>query len=164
MLSTDDRLSLKGVLTLTRRRGEEITNVVSADNVICSAGLSILAASIAWAGIQDQAVNLGLPTTGNYLTPLYGAIGNGAGTPASTDTQLFTETFRAITSGGSGLSSAVLFQFFFPAQQTTTVITEAGVFCIGTSTPDSGFMLDHALVADTIPAQETMTLELQLTI
>lgn len=145
-------------------RGSEITNVVSADNVICSAGLSILAASIAWAGIQDQAANLGLSTAGNYMTPLYGAIGNGNGTPSASDTILFNETYRAITSGASGLSNAVLFQFFFPAQQSAVTVTEAGIFCIGSSTSGSGFLLDHALVSSTIPSGETATLQLQLTI
>lgn len=159
-----DGLQLKGRLTLTRMRGSEITNVVSADNVICSAGLSILAASIAWAGIQDQAANLGLSTAGNYMTPLYGAIGNGNGTPSASDTILFNETYRAITSGASGLSNAVLFQFFFPAQQSAVTVTEAGIFCIGSSTSGSGFLLDHALVSSTIPSGETATLQLQLTI
>lgn len=153
-----------GHLTLTRMRGDEITNVVTSENVLCSAGLSIMSTAIAWAGIQDQAVNLGLPTTGNYMTPLYGAVGNGNGIPASTDIKLFTETSRQITSGGSGLSSAVLFQFFFPAQQQAVTITEAGVFCIGSTATNSGFLLDHALISDVIPAQETSTLQIQLSI
>ena len=163
-MNLDEQLSIKGKLTLIRRRGDTVTNIVEADNVICSAGLSILATAIAWTGIQDQATNLGLPVAGNYMTPLYGAIGNGAGAPSASDTQLFTEVSRQITSGGSGLSTAVIFQFFFPALQTATVVTEAGVFCIGTSVVNTGFMLDHALVSDTIPAQETCTLQITLTI
>jgi len=159
-----DGLEVHGRLTLTRAREGEITNVVVVDNIICAAGLSVMAAAIAWAGIQDQAVNLGLSPSGNYMTPLYGALGNGSGTPGVGDTQLFNETYRQITSGASGLSTAVIFQFFFPAQQTAVTITEAGVFCIGTPTVNSGFLLDHALLPDVIPAQETATLQLQLTI
>lgn len=159
----DGPLFSHGTLRLITCRDDEVTGIVEARNVICAAGLSVLSAAIAWAGVQDQATNLGLPTAGNYLTPLYGALGNGNGTPASTDTQLFAETFRAITSGASGLSSAVLFQFFFAAQQSAVTVTEAGVFCIGTAVANTGFLLDHALLSTTIPAQETATLQLQLT-
>ena len=50
-------------------------------NVICTNGLTAFAAALVWAGIQDQAANLGV-TTPTYLTPLYGAVGSGSGTPA----------------------------------------------------------------------------------
>lgn len=136
------------------------------DNVMCTVGKSAIAASLVWAGIQDQAANLGV-TTATYLTPLYGAVGTGAGTPAASDTQLFTEYSRQVVTGGAygPATSTILAQvnwlFYFASPSSSVTITEAGVFANASATANSGTMIDHWSFSPsiTVPATDTLILQ-----
>jgi hypothetical protein len=139
-----------------------------ADNVICTTGLTALAAALVWSGIEDQAAALGV-TTPTYLTPLYGAVGDGAGTPAASDSALFNELSRQpVGSGGyapasSGIPSSVTWQFYFPSPSSTWTLTEAGLFTAATADSGSGSMLDHLAFTPSLTVPTTDTLILQAT-
>jgi hypothetical protein len=143
-----------------------INDQLSGDNTMCTAGLSVLVGAISWSGIQDQAANLGV-TTPTYLTPLYGAVGTGTGTTASTDTQLFSELSRETVGAGASspatatISAQATWLFYFPAPSVTWSITEAGVFCNASSSTNSGSLLDHFVFGATITVPTTNTLILQ---
>lgn len=138
-------------------------------NVMCTTGFTALAAALVWSGIQDQASNLGL-TSSTYLTPLYGAIGTGAGTAAKSDTALFTEFSRTTVGGGASVpatasvAAEATWLFYFPQFSNPETITEAGLFANATSTAGSGSMIDHWVFSPTISLPNTSTLILQVSL
>jgi hypothetical protein len=122
-----------------------------------------------WSGVQDQAAELGL-TSPVYLTPLYGAVGSGSGTPAKSDVQLYTELGRvAIGAGASSPATATVagyatWLFYFPSPATTWTVTEAGLFANATSAPTEGTMVDHWVFSPTVTVPTTDTLLLQISL
>lgn len=137
------------------------------DNVTTTAGLSAIAAALVWSGIQDQAGALGVagPT---FLTPLYGAAGNGSGAASSSDTALFAELSRSTVGAGastpatSGINAICAFLFFFPPPAVQWNVTEAGVFAQATSTPGSGVLVDHYVLASPVLVQSPDSCLLQV--
>lgn len=128
--------------------GRAVRRRVAGDNVICTAGLYAVASSLMWAGIQDQAGQLGV-TAPSYLTPLYGAVGDGSGTPAAADVGLFSELARQTVGAGAAspatpsIDAVATWLFYFPNPPASWQVTEAGVFALATAVPGSGAMLDH---------------------
>ena len=159
-------MAVTGTLTLCTYRGDTLTGQVTVKNIPCLAGLNDLAASVGWSGTQDQASLIG--SQPQFLTPLYGALGTGTGTPANTDTQLYAELTRAQVSAvvSTPLSdgAATIFQFQFPANGVSYQISEVGLFTLASVGVNSGDLLDHAVIspAFTWTAGETMTLSAQL--
>jgi hypothetical protein len=145
----------------------EVVDEREGDNVVCTTGYTAVAAALVWAGAQDQATNLGIisPT---YLTPLYGAVGSGTGTPVKADTQLFTELGRqtvggaASTPASSTISALTTWQFFFPNPVSPWTVTEAGVFANATSAANSGSMIDHWAFSPSVSVPITNVLILQV--
>ena len=125
------------------------------ENVTTTQGLSAFAAALVWSGIQDQAGALGV-TTGTWLTPLYGAVGNGSGTASASDTALFSEIARTTVGAGaaspatSSIAALADFLFFFGPPVTPWTVTEAGAFGLATSTAGSGTLLDHYVLASPV--------------
>lgn len=165
-----DTLTVRGRLALTvldadgtaaeRRRG---------DNVVCTTGWTAFAAALVWSGIQDQAANLGI-TSATYLTPLYGAVGSGAGSPAKADTQLFSELSREPVSGAgstpasSTVAAAASWLFYFPSPASTWTVTEAGVFAGASTAANSGSMVDHWAFSPSLTVLTTQTLILEVSL
>ena len=136
-------------------------------NVVCTTGYTALAAAVVWAGIQDQAAALGV-TAPVYLTPLWGAVGSGSGTPAKSDVALFSELGRqAVGAGASSpatptVAGEATWLFYFPQPATAWTVTEAGAFCGATSTPGSGAMLDHWAFSPAVQVPVTDSAILQI--
>jgi hypothetical protein len=136
-------------------------------NVVCTAGFTALAAALVWSGIQDQAPNLGV-TSPTFLTPLWGAAGSGSGTPAKSDTALFSELGRQTVGAGASspatvsVAAAATFLFYFPQPASAWTVTEAGAFAGGTSAAGSGTMLDHWAFSPSVPVPATDTLLLEI--
>lgn len=137
------------------------------DNVVCTNGLTVIAAALVWAGIQDVAGDLGV-TTPTYLTPLWGAIGTGTGTVDPSDVALFTEYGRVQVGAGASVPATVAlnaqttWQFYFPQPTLNQTITEAGVFALGTSVSGGGTLLDHWAFSPTVSFTTANTLLLQV--
>lgn len=136
-------------------------------NVITVTGYTLLAEALVWSGLQDQAQDLGI-TSPTYMTPLYGAVGSGSGTPALTDTALFSELGREPVGGGaaspatSSIPSEAVWLFYFPSPATPWTVTEAGIFGNATSTVNTGSMIDHWAFSPSITVPTTGTLLLQV--
>lgn len=139
------------------------------ENVVCTTGYTQIAAALVWAGIQDQAANLGI-TSPTYLTPLYGAVGSGSGTVAKADTALFTELGRqpvgaaGSTPASSTVAAAATWLFYFPNPASTWTVSEAAVFAGATSVSGSGSMMDHWAFSPTVSVPTTQSLILQLSL
>jgi hypothetical protein len=165
-----DALRLAGRLKLQVRNPDGgVVEERAGDNVICTGGYTALAAALTWSGLQDQAANLGL-TSPTYLTPLYGAVGSGAGVPAKADTQLFTELGRQTVGAGAAspatpsVAAEAVWLFYFPQPATTWTVTEAGLFAAGGATAGSGIMLDHWAFSPSITVSTSNTLLLQVSL
>jgi len=168
-------LNFHGKLKVETFDGKIRTGMWEEDNTICTAGLSDVAAAIAYLGVQDIAADIG--TSPYIITPIYGAIGIGdvyTIPPAISDTQLKQELSRT-TASASGYISAVgsnpgqaVWQFQFPINNSNTdyVLTEAGVFVLAENQANSGDMLDHAAFNPTVtwPVGQSLVLSLQLSL
>lgn len=139
------------------------------DNVVTTNGYTDLAAALVWSGIQDQAAELGV-TSPTYLTPLYGAVGSGVGTPAKADVQLFSELGRETIGAGASspatasVAATATWLFYFPSPAATWTVTEAGLFANATSATNAGTMLDHWAFSPTVsvPSSDTLLLQISL--
>lgn len=149
--------------------GGRVREERAGDNVMCSNGYTALAAALVWAGIQDQASSLGV-TSPTYLTPLYGAVGSGAGTPAKSDTALFAELSRQTVGAGAAspatgsIAAEATFLFYYPAPATTWTVTEAGLFAGATAISGTGSMIDHWAFSPSVSVPTTDTLILQVSL
>jgi len=159
-------------LTMMNPPDSVISDRMEGDNVVTTNGTTVLVNSIIWSGIQDQASNLGV-TTPTYLTPLWGAVGSGAGTVSASDTLLFSELGRVTVGAGASvpatptLPAQFTWLFYFPNPTTTWTITEAGVFANGTSSnatvATAGTLMDHWAFTPTVTVPTTDTAILQAT-
>lgn len=110
--------------------------MVYAENVACSAGRNIIL----------QFIN----NVGSLTGVQYFAVGTGVGTPASGDTQLFSEFFRKAITGTSISGGQTNISTFFSTSEGNTTYTEAGLFGDGaTGTANSGTLFAHASYAYT---------------
>lgn len=169
-LAASDGIPLRGRLSLSVIRPDgTVRDQREGLNVVCTTGYTAIAAALVWAGIQDQASAQGV-TTPTYLTPLYGALGSGAGTPAKSDTALFTELGRQSVGSGSAspatgsVAAEATWLFYFPQPSVTWTVTEAGAFASATATAGSGTMLDHWAFSPsiTVVTSDTAILEVSL--
>lgn len=162
-----ESLPIHGHLVLEVRRPDRtLRERREGDNVMCTAGFTALAAALVWSGLQDQAANLGVQSP-TFLTPLWGAVGSGAGSVAKTDTALFAELARQIVGGGASspatgsIAAEATWLFYFPQPTSTWTVTEAGLFAGGTSSAGSGALLDHWAFSTpvTVPTADTLILQ-----
>lgn len=143
----------------------------SGDNVTCTNGLTAIAAAMVWAGIEDQAANLGI-SAATYLTPLYGAVGDGSGTPAASDTALFAEVSRTTIGAAASspatptVSALCTYLFYYPPPAVSWNITEAGVFSSASSAAGSGTLVDHYAfsVPVTVTSPDSLILQIALSV
>lgn len=175
-LSGDGTFRIKGRLALEVIRPDgTIRERREGSNIMCTAGLTVLAQALVWSGIQDQAANLGVASA-SYLTPLWGAVGNGAGTVAASDVALFSELSRQTVGAGASspatpsIPAQATWLFYYPSPATTWTVTEAGVFANGSSNPatvaTAGFLIDHWAFspAVTVPTSDTLILQASFSI
>lgn len=169
-LVVGEGLRIRGRLSVTVLRPDgTVRDRREGDNLICTNGFTVLAAALVWSGIKDQASALGI-TTGSDLTPLYGAVGSGGGSPAKSDTQLFAELGRQTVGAGAAspatptIASQATWMFYFPSPATTWTVTEAGLFANAASTANSGTMVDHWAFSPSVTVPTTDTLLLQVSI
>lgn len=151
-MELSDALSGSGVYTLTLRDAAtgRLKSRRRFKNKMCNAGVQVM---MAW-------INLENPT----LTPIYGAVGTGSGTPAATDVALFAELQRIQLSYNYRASQTTTFDFFYTTSQANGTLTEAGVFLAASGTAGSGALLSHALITQTKNSSETLTLEVAITL
>ncbi len=133
-------------LTIVDPEGRPVRSAETS-NLMCSAGLTVLAQTINWSGIADENQQMGSPFSYVDLTPIYGALGTGTAQPASSDVALGNEGARAVVAMAATVPSPAQFmwQFFFSTVQSAVTWTEAGVFVQASAASGAGSLLDHAL-------------------
>lgn len=127
-----------------RRRASQFYN-----NTMCLAGLSLVMGLL----------NL----EGTVITPVYGAVGNGASPALDTsDVALSAEIGRVVLATNFRTTNTNVWDFFFTTSQGNPgsgSLTEAGIFLAATATANSGTMLSHVLINEAKTSAETMTME-----
>jgi hypothetical protein len=95
----------------------------------------------------------------------YVALGSNATTVANTDTQLGTETIRATFTNREAVTNvAYLDKYFDSFQVSGNTYREIGVFIDGSATVNTGLLLSHININETIAEDETIIVNVTLTI
>lgn len=107
--------------------------------------------------------------SGTTVTPTfkanYLALGTGSTTPANSDTQLQTETLRAVFTQRQAVNNvAYLDSFFSSTLVAGNTYNEAGIFVDGTSSANTGYLLSHVAINQTIGANQTLTINSTITL
>jgi hypothetical protein len=124
----DNKLKLKGSLTLTLKKANGEVQTLHKDNLIVDGGFDFIA---------DAIGNSSQPSPMGYI-----ALGTGTTAAASGQTALVTELDRnAATYSHSSGTQTFTFTATFAAGDATGAITEAGVF----NASSSGTMLDRVV-------------------
>jgi hypothetical protein len=154
-----------------------------ADNIICTAGLNIMLATIMWACVEDQNTNMGSPFTQYQMAPIEAAVGTGTFpvTVADTDTGLANIVAEAqyvmaasITNASAGVDGYLTWSFLISPGGGDDVyiwapsinITEAGIFVQAPwlNTPfGNGALLDHCALGAPITWYDTELMTLVVT-
>lgn len=149
----------------------EMVDFREANNIMCVAGYSVLAAAVGWSCALDQNSNLGVLLSPTYCAPVYGAVGSGTNiTVTSADTALATELGRSVVYSSTSSSTPpgppyanTTLGFFLGTSGSNWTISEAGVFLQATSTAGSGSLLNHAVISPSVSklSSQTATLSVQ---
>jgi hypothetical protein len=152
-MNLKENLSLKGhyKFTLTDIHTGE-TKVFEYDNIVTTAAGTMVANNFADA------------TPDNTMLLNKALLGSGTNTPAITDTQLQTETYRNNLASKSNVSNVASFTAFFNATETSGTYREAGMVCDGTASANTGILVSRVAINITKSTSQTLTLEWTLTI
>lgn len=156
-------LKMKGQLRLRVYENDSLVSETIIENLMCNAGMAVLASAMMWSCMQDQNANMGTPFSPIYCTPAYVAVGSGDTSPTVNDTQLTTELGRVTIASSGYASDAFVLLGVFPAPASEWTVAEAGLFLQASSTANSGYLLDHALVSPTVTVTTSQTLSAQVT-
>lgn len=141
--------AVKFTFTDVRTGEQEIIHVL---NVFCNSGKESIAERIARQ-----------TTTKGRIT--YFATGTGAGTPAASDTTLFTELFRKPISVVDVNSNVAHFTTYLSTSESNGTLTEVGLFGDNASaTANSGVLYAHTDITKTKTTNDTLTVEWAITI
>ena len=123
-------------------------------NLITSAGVIAIARRL---------INEGAVANEGIIT--YGATGTNATAPAISDTTLGTELERKLLSVTSRSTNVATLRTFFTESESVGTLTEFGLFGEDASAAaDSGTLFEHAAISETKTANETLTVEVEITV
>ncbi len=139
MKTIKSKIRVRGVITIRAYRAgtkELLQEIIQKNMIMVSSGrgLDLLVQRLTGDTTYTAIIN-------------YGAIGTGSTAPAASDTQLATESARAITAYTQdvGFSEAVLQFFFSDASLANTTYREFGTFVDGSGSANSGRLFNRAL-------------------
>ena len=152
-METKEKISLKGHYKFTLK--DIVTGkvrVIEVDNIIPTCGRTMLANNLTNAS----------PTNTPKIT--HASLGTNITAPANADTQLGTETYRNAIASITNANNIAYATAFFNATEVAGTFKEAGIFCNGTGSANSGVLLSHVAVNITKSNTETLTIDFTLTI
>ena len=169
-------LRLSSLLSDKSGHSKEIKQLRANIHLILQKGLT---GQVSQANLIMSAANLGMDLiiqrlNGFLVSPIYDlainyiAIGTGSTTPTASDTQLTTETTRAVVVYSQDVNyNELILQTFLPdANLANGTYYEAGSFIGGSATPNSGIIFNHALFATpyvkTSGMDSTIEIDIQL--
>lgn len=107
--------------------------------------------------------------SGTTVTPTfkanYFALGTSSTAPANTDTQLAAETVRLALTNRSSYTNIAYLDVFFPSTSVGgNTYLEAGIFVDGSGSANSGYLLSHVAINQTLGSSQTLTVNSSITI
>ena len=126
------------------------------ENIITAVGRGLLANNLTNASpTDDPRIN-------------YTALGTGNTAVANGDTTLDVEAYRRTTASATNADNIAYVTAFYSATETSGTFKEAGLFCNGTASADSGVLFSRVLLNSgtgiTKSVTETLTIDYTLTI
>ena len=95
----------------------------------------------------------------------YGAVGTGAGTPADSDTTLFTELKRVLVASFDQTDNVLSVNIFFTTTEANGTLTNFGLFGEeATAAADSGTLMEKCAISKVKDVSKTLTIECILTL
>lgn len=152
--SIADGVSIDGVMLFELRDATtgKLKQSYKIHNVVCDRGKNVIAARL-----NGETTYTGII---NYM-----AVGTGAASPASTDTQLVTELARTTVSSNSRVNNVSTITFFFNSASANGTLTEAGAYIDGTASANSGQFFDHVSLPSIVKTSaDTLTITLVATV
>jgi hypothetical protein len=149
-----EQISLKGVYIFTIRDAAtgKIKRIHHYENIVPTVGRALIAETLT------------NPSPSSSMLASYMALGTGAATPANGDTRLQTETYRNAVASRTNADNVAYLTAFFDATEVSGTFNEAGIFCGGTASADSGVLLSHVAINVVKSNTETLTIDWTLTI
>lgn len=108
--------------------------------------------------------NLTDPTPTNDMLISHAALGDDATTPAIGDTTLGNETYRNAIASRTNADNVAYATAFFNQSEVTGTFDEAGIFCDGTGSADTGVLLSHVNISITKTITQKLTIDWTLTL
>lgn len=99
-------------------------------NIICNAGFNAITRRLANDATYTAIINKML-------------LGTGAGTPAASDTQLFTEAYRNAVASGTASANVAYLTAYYTETEVTGTFTEFGNVIDGTASANTGQLWSH---------------------
>ena len=113
--------------------------------------------------IMRRLRNAGTKTNEGVIT--YGAVGTDAGTPADSDTTLFTEIARVVVASFSQIDNVLTVNIFFTTTEAVGTLTNFGLFGEDASaTLGTGTLFEKCLITKVKDTSKTLTFECVLTL
>lgn len=183
MNDVSEKLGLKGVYTITKAfletpqqfaldakikqlkdSGKEFLHLVKQLNTLCRTEKFVIENIIPTVGRQLIANQLtdSTPDYVPYVNKV--ALGSGTNTPANGDTTLQTEVYRNDVASRTNASNIGYITGFFSATETTGTYREAGLFCAGTGSANTGVLLSRVAINITKSSSETLTIDWAITV
>ena len=153
-METQEKLSMVGHYRFTIRDAEtgRVKRVYTYKNLIPTVGRTMIAN------------NLTDSSPDNTMLANYVALGSGTNAPANGDTTLQTESYRNAVASRTNANNVAYITGFFSATETTGTYREAGIFCNGTASADTGVLLSRVAINITKSSSETLTVDWTITI
>lgn len=121
-------------------------------NVICTVGRTMIAN------------NLTDPTPDNDMLVSHAALGTDATAVAEGDTVLGTETYRNAIASRTNSGHIAYVTAFYNQTECNGTYKEAGIFCDGTASADTGILLSHVNIDVTKSNTQKLTIDWTLTL
>lgn len=163
-IETDEQRSLVARIDEKKAKGEDYMPLVRLLNRICRTDVFVIENLVPTVGRTLIANNLCSASPTNTPKITHCALGSNGTAPANADTQLGTEVYRNAIASITNANNVGYATGFFTAAETTGTYAEAGIFCNGTGSANSGVLLSHVLAAITKTGSQTLTLDWALTI
>ncbi len=163
-LKEKSKVSFDWKIVVRDAKTEKILRVINKRNVITNGGLGIFAKALA-----DPFEAPGKPTDRYYW---YLVLGTGAGTPAASDTGLFTPVGDSAKHGTLTSSGAVATYYvrYLPEDANGYTYTEAGIYDkVDYETPswktyDTGTLLNHLMLSPTLEKTASILVDFYVTV
>ena len=108
--------------------------------------------------------NLTDATPDNDMLITHAALGSNATVPLIADTQLGTETYRNGIASRTNSANVAYATAYFNQTEVTGTFMEAGIFCDGTGSANSGILLSHVAINVTKSNVQKLTVDWTLTL